>query len=349
MDCTRLDAAPADWTDLLDADPAADAWHCPFWIEAVARHRPGTRPLWLVVRDGGRLVAGLAALETPGATGRLDSGPDGTAGGPVVRADLPADQAMAAARLLVDALLERRGGALRGCGISLNPGHEQRWSSLLAGDARFRRRDVASAVLDLEGGAEAAGARFNKAKRNERSRGLRRGVVAEVSTCAADLEAWHALHAQAAAHWGVAPLPLGLVRELVDHRPGADGAGAFFTCVRLEGQVVGGHLNLHRGPWVTAWSGVTDPALARTHFPSTVAVWGDVEEACRRGARWLDLGASGGIDSLSEFKRSLGARMLPRGWYLAESLPRRALRRVLGQGGAARGGARWHDGPGSRP
>ena len=30
--------APADWSDLLAADPAADACHCRFWTAAVARH-----------------------------------------------------------------------------------------------------------------------------------------------------------------------------------------------------------------------------------------------------------------------------------------------------------------------
>ena len=129
---------------------------------------------------------------------------------------------------------------------------------------------------------------------------------------------------------------------------GGDGGSAFFTCVKWEGRVIGGHLNLHRGAWVTAWSGVTDPELARTHFPSTLAVWGDVEEACRRGALWLDLGASDGLATLAEFKRTLGAATRERGWYLAERAPRRLLRRLAGlRPGGARG--RWHDDSGHRP
>ncbi|MFN2371253.1 MAG: GNAT family N-acetyltransferase [Candidatus Krumholzibacteriia bacterium] len=337
---------PDGWTGLLDADPAADACHCPFWIATLARHRPGTQPLWLTVHADGRLVGGLAALGTAGPWGRLDSGPDGTAGGPVVRADLDPAAAAQVARTLLQALTAARGGPLRGCGVALNPGHEARWRDLVLADRRFRRLPVPAAVLDLGGGAEAVAARFRKSKRNERNRGLRRGCEVAVTAADADLAAWHRLHHAACRRWGTAPLPLDLLRDLLQRAPAADGGSAFFTCVRCEGRVVGGHLNLHRGDGVTAWSGVTDPAVARTHFPSTLAVWGDVEEACRRGARWLDLGSSGGIASLEEFKRTLGAETRERGWYLAESLPRRLLRSVAdGRRGAARG--RWHD-PGQR-
>ena len=291
---------------------------------------PGSRPLWLGVRADGRLLGGLAALATAGRLGRLDSGPDGTAGGPLVRADLPAAEAEAVARTLFEALVGVRGGALRGCGVALNPGHEERWGALLAADPHWRRRSVPAAVLDLEGGPEAVAARLRKSKRNERNRSLRRGCEVGVSTEGEDLAAWHRLHVRAARHWGTQPLALGLLQDLVAQPTGRDGGSAFFTCVKCEGRVIGGHLNLHRGPWVTAWSGVTDPDLARTHFPSTLAVWGDVEEACRRGARWLDLGASSGLATLADFKRTLGAVPRERGWYLAERAPRRLLRRFGG-------------------
>ncbi len=339
---------PADWSGLLAADPAADACHCPFWITTLARHRPGSRTLWLSARRDGRLLGGLAALTTDGRLGRLDSGPDGTAGGPLVRADLPPAEAAAVARALVEALIAARRGLLRGCGIALNPLHEARWGALLGADSRWRRRPVPAAVLDLEGGPEAVAARLRKSKRNERNRGLRRGCEVAVSRDPQDLAAWHELHARAARHWGTLPLAPGLLQDLLAAPAGADGGSAFFTCVKCEGRVIGGHLNLHRGTWVTAWSGVTDPDLARTHFPSTLAVWGDVEEACRRGALWLDLGASDGLATLADFKRTLGAVTRERGWYLAERAPRRLLRGLAGlRPGGARG--RWHDEPGHRP
>jgi CelD/BcsL family acetyltransferase involved in cellulose biosynthesis len=334
---------PPDWPELLAADVGADACHCPFWITALARHRPCAEPLWLTVREAGKVLGGLAAVRTTGWHGRLDSGPEGTAGGPVVRDDLGPERAAAVAAALVDAFLQRRGGPLRGCGIALNPLHEERWGQALVADRRLRRVAVPAAVLDLQGGEDAVAARFRKSKRNERNRGLRRGGEVFTTDDPELLTAWHELHVQACGRWGMRPLPLPLVRELLAARPGAEGGGAFFTCVTVGGRVAGGHLNLHRGHWVTAWSGVTDPAVARTHFPSTLAVWGDVREACRRGARWLDLGASGGIASLGEFKRTLGAVSRARGWYLAESWPRRLLDAAArrGRGGAER---RWHDG-----
>ena len=101
--------------------------------------------------------------------------------------------------------------------------------------------------------------------------------------------------------------------------------------------MIGGHLNLHYGDRVIAWNGVTDPALARTHFPATAAIWGDLVESCARGARWLDLGGSGGVIRLEDFKRSFGAREQERGWYTSDA-PALSLLRSLRDRWRQRGG-----------
>ena len=103
---------------------------------------------------------------------------------------------------------------------------------------------------------------------------------------------------------------------------------------------------MHLNGKVQAWNGVTDPAYARTHFPATLACWGDLVEACRLGASWLDLGASGPFASLQGFKRSFGADLQMRGYYVADSPALRGLRRarnLMAKAASRRPRPRWHD------
>lgn len=347
VDSTGGDTPPASWPGLLAADPAADYFHTPFWTRITAAHLPGGRPLWLTARRGEEILGGLAAVVHGGRFRRVHSGAHGCSGGPLIPADLEPDLADATATALLTALLTARGGGLATCGVALNPLHEERWGASLQTLGRFRRQDNRAAVIHLPDDTDELAACLRRSKRKERDRALRRGAVAEVSGDPRDLEAYHRLHVAACARWKVPAQPLGLLRDLLEAPAGEDGAAAFFVCVRCEGRVAGGHLNLHRGPWVTAWNGVTDPAFARTHYPATLAVWADMVEARRRGARWLDLGASGGQGSLEFFKEGFGAQDRARGWYVADTPAVRLARKLRGlvSGGHDDSGARWHDEP----
>ncbi len=337
---------PGDWDDLVRSCPAAEYTQTSHWLRCVARHYPGAQLAVLTVRRDGRLVAGLAAVAlASGPLRRLDSGLEGTAGGPLVAGDLdPADQD----RLflaVVDAYAGLRRGPRTALGMALAPLREERFGPVLRGRKPWRRHDSPTAVISLEGGLETVEReRLKKNKRNERNRGLRRGVTVFATTDPVWLERYYPLYLRAAGHWGIRPVPEPFIRDLLQGPPGEGPGQAFLTCAVLSDEVIGAHLNLHLGERVFAWSGVTDPRYARTHFPSTVCLWGDLEEACRRGARWLDIGASDVAASLLNFKRFFGAELQQRGYYTSEGilvrLARRA-RRLLKAGD--RGGSRWHD------
>ncbi len=198
-------------------------------------------------------------------------------------------------------------------------------------------------MVCLDGGIETVDKeRLVMNKRNERNRGLKRG--AEVFTTRDDdlLAQYYPIYEQASGHWGVTPAPLGLLRDLLNDPLDR----VFLTCVKLEDRVIGGHLCLHLGERVFAWNGVTDPEFARSHFPATLCFWGDLVEACHRGARWLDFGASGGVNSLAGFKKYFGAELMERGFYVSDSPGLQAMRRLGNLLGRARQGgeSRWHDG-----
>ena len=202
---------------------------------------------------------------------------------------------------------------------------------------------ISTAALSLEGGlAEVELHRIGRNKRRERNRGLRRGLEVRITRDPDLLAAYHPLHLAACRVWGVAPMPL---EFLLDVLADPDG-GAFFSCASLQGRVVGGHLCLHRGERVLAWNGVTDPAVSKTHYPATGLVCADIEEACRRGAAWLDLGGSGDKGSLAGFKEFFGAELQMRGLYRRDTAGMRLLRMGRGLVSSLRGSGRarrWHD------
>ncbi len=335
----RAAAPPPGWDDLAALGVGAGFFHGALWTGCIARHAPGARPLWLVATEAGRLVGGLAAVERRRGPFRLiESHYEGTAGGPAVAPELPPPRQDAVAGALLSAFARegRRPGVLA-AGVVLPPAADARWGPLAA-RAGLRRRAVPAAVLPLAGGVDAVEyGIFPKNRRNERNQALRRGLTAGVTTHDASLlEEYHGVYLAAARRWGVDPAPLPLLRALL-----LGGAGAvFLSWVRWEGRVVGGHFNLHHDGTVTAWNGATAPEHNDKH-PATLLVWTDIEEACRRGAAWLDLGGSGGVAGVARFKELLGAREEIRGRWESAAPAYRLWGRLRGSrpGGAGREGA----------
>jgi hypothetical protein len=346
------DRAPGEWTDLLARDPAAEYTHSQHWTKTVCDHLPGAGAVYLTVRRSGDLVGGLNAVGSPSprkiwglpmGRRRLDSSFEGTSGGPVIAGDLDKHEKDLIFGLLVDALGARRGGLLGSCSMVLSPAQEERFGRLMRHRSGWVRHDAHTAVVSLSGGIDQVEKeRLVMNKRNERNRGLRRGAEVFATDDPALLKVYYGIYHQAARHWGIDPVPYPLLQALLCD----DDNRVFFTCVRLEGKVIGGHLNLHFGQKVLAWNGVTDPRYARTHFPATLCFWGDLVEACRRGAAWLDLGGSGSVGTLAGFKKYFGAELQMRGLYVRDSSLTGLLRKGRDLWRGKRGISspqKWHD------
>jgi len=349
--CDVASHAPDDWQQLLLATAAVDYSQTQHWQDVICRHRPGARQVWLTARRNGALVGGLAAIVTPAvrrlggliALHRIDSSVDGVSGGPLLHPALSEAEQLSLASELVQLFLAQRPAGLASAAVALNAGFERRLGEVLTPAQGWRRRSSPTAVVSLAGGPEVvARDRLVVNKRNERNRGLRRGAEVFATSDPDLLGEYYPIYEKASAHWGVPPLSLDLLSDLLADPDGR----VFFTCVRLENRVIGGHLCLHLGDFVFAWHGVTDPEFARSHFPATLCFWGDIVEACQRGARWLDFGASGGVNSLSGFKKYFGAELMERGFYVNDSSSMAVLRRgqnMMKRMQIRRRG-RWHDG-----
>ena len=344
--------APDDWTDLLSRDPSAEYTQTRYWTEAVCTHLPGARAVWLSLRRSGLLVGGMNVVERTGekrlkglipGRRRLESSLEGTSGGPLVAGDLGSAEQDHVFGMLIDGLAGLSLGPLGTIAMVLGPAQEKRFGPLMRKRPGWVRNEAPTAAVSLDGGIEQVQkSRLVRTKRNERNRGLRRGVEVFPTDEVELLREYYGIYQRATRHWGVEPAPLALLESLL-----LDPAGrVFFICVRFEGKVIGGHLNLHYGDRILAWNGVTDPALSRSHFPGTLCFWGDLVEACLRNAAWLDMGGSGGVGSLVGFKKYFGAELQMRGLYIRDSRAAGILRkgrdlwrRRPGTGSTVR----WHD------
>jgi len=313
--------APSDWNELMEADRDSDFFHSLTWAKSVCRHYPGMKSVYLILRSGEDLVGGLVAFQrrsgsAGGLATRLDSGFDGASGGPIPHAGLSTDRQEEIFQILLQRFLSLRSRLFGVCTISLNAGHEQRFGHLVQKQQCFNRSDITGAAVDLTGGSEDVSARLmTMNKRNERNKGLRRGAEIIVSDDINLVAEYYAIYQSASLHWGIDPVPLAFLQDLL-----VEGGGqVFFVAIVVDGKVVGGHLNLHQGERVIAWNGVTNPEYSRTHYPATLCMWGDIVEACQRGATWLDMGASGGVASLVGFKKYFGAVLEERSLYVNES------------------------------
>jgi hypothetical protein len=339
---------PAAWEDLLARSPTAGFFHGRCWNELVARHVSGQAPLWLVVHEGSDPVGGLVLTVRRWLGGwRLDSSHEGTPGGPLLVDGLPPVRQ----REIVSALLAELGrlralgpGGLREVSLVLTGPAEVQLGPLVRAEPGWQTAPISAAFLPLTGGlAHVERHVFRKNRRNERNRALRRGCVGTVTTDPDVLERYFEIYLAAARRWRIHPAPLGLLRDLLV----AEGDAVFLSTVTCDGELLGGHLNFHRGRRVTAWLGATVPEHS-DKFPATLLIWTDLVEACRRGAEVLDLGGDAGIASLARFKRMLGAQIEPRAQYTRSSRLLRLARGVR-DGLRGSGGRRGRPESASRP
>lgn len=344
---------PTCWDDLVASSVEADFFHTSAWTPLAARCHGHLRPFWFTASLGDQVVGGLAGLKWSskipvlGQLHRLESSLEGVSGGPVLKAGLSAEDQKNVFQYLVWALQKAGDKGLARCSISLNTAQEKQHGALLKKMAGWDRRSVPGAVINIQSGLdEFEMTRMKKNKRNERNRGLKRGVEAFVTNEVKWIQEYYPIYQAASETWGISPVPLDFLKGLLELGP----EQSFFTCVVYEGKVIGGHLNLVHRDRVMAWNGVTDPAFARDYFPATIAVWQDATEACRRQAGYLDLGASGEVVSLEGFKKNFGAEMEERGFYVLETSGLKRLSRIqkfiMGPKSKSIGEARrWHDDP----
>ncbi len=304
---------PAAWDALLAVAASPGFTHQAIWTRVLVERLPGRTGLWLLAEVAGNTVAGMALLETRRGPYRIIEGHyDGTCGSPLVADGLAEDVAAAAVAALMAKFAELVCTPLvLTAALHLPPVWDRALEPVLRGMG-FARENVPVAVMPLGLGLEHVERNLlKKNRRNERNKALRRGCVTGVTDDPAILDEFYPIYLAATRRWGAAAVSRDLLSDLL-----AGGGGRVFcTTVRFEDELLGAHYNFVDGDTVTAWLAATVHARCKELFPSTLLVWTDLEEACRRKAAWLDLGAHGGQAGVANFKKLIGAEEMIRGSY----------------------------------
>jgi len=165
-----------------------------------------------------------------------------------------------------------------------------------------RRQEQLTQIVSLEAGWEEVRSRMEKAKRKQARRGEREGLRLARARSSQEVAAYYRIYMERIRRWGERDYyPERLFQALV-----AEGGEEVRLTLLYRGEeLLGGHLNFYFGDTVIAWNGVTKVEAA-AYKAATFLYFRLLEDACRQGYRFYNLGGSLGKESLRQFKASLG-------------------------------------------
>ncbi len=246
---------------------------------------------------------------------RLESSIEGTLAGPQVVADLDPAVRAAACTALAAALAERVRGRTIVAAMTVAP-DEGAWPADVVLNGSWRHDDYETAIVDCRGGLDQVERDlWTNNRRNERNRGLKRGCTLQAEHGSDALANWYPLYDAESRHWAQAPVPRSLLQDLLESLPDQ----CVLNTVRLDGEIIAGHLCFRSRDHLVAWQGAARSDLQRSHFPTTLVYWQDIRHACDEGLSGVDFGGCVGRVGLWDFKRRCGAVPESRRQYLTRS------------------------------
>jgi predicted N-acyltransferase len=314
--------APDHWNSLANASDA-HFFQGAVWSSLIVKNQLGADAVWITAFHNDIPVGGLVAIVANRlfAT-QLISSYQGTLGGPFSLASLTDTEKTEVDSLLLKEFVQH---ASHKKVISSAVYSSSSAAKEVLCSAGFQERQFSGAVVDLAQGYDFVEMNLiKKNRRNERNRSMKRGCTTGVTVDPKIIDEYYPLYLKAVQRWKVEPVSEQFLRDLLAFSDG----DAFMSIVRLEGKLIGGHINLSSGGITTAWNGATDLDL-KDVFPASVLIFTDVAEACNRGCAVLDLGAHGGVKGVEQFKRMFGAESDSRKMYLKESMIKTTYDKVM--------------------
>jgi hypothetical protein len=337
--------APRDlWRDALFADPGALLSHTPEWLDTICAVDGWTDASRLYVWPSGRhLILPMVGKSIGKFAAIEDSLPNGWGfGGLVGGGTVTPDEAAA---VYAD-LASRRLFHLRVCPNSLQG---SAWAQAIALGARravmIPRRAHA---VDLDGGAGAIWKRFSENARRGVRKAEKQEVEVECDTTGRLLGVFDELWLLSVQRWAAQqgePVWLARLRgrrlnppnrwrQIAERTVG----GIAIWVARHRGEPVAAIVVL-RGRNDHYTRGAMHKELAGPSRANFLLHWLAIQDACRRGAHWYQMGQSGwGGDQVSRFKENFGARAYEFPEFRLERFPitrlshiaRAAVKRVIG-------------------
>lgn len=332
------------WMELVQADPTAQVFHTPAWLDCVTAVTGGQDASRLYELPGGRrlVLPMVRAQRTPGPLAVEASLPYGWGVGGLLSGStrVTADEV----RTVVDDLLSRR--LLR---TSLRPrsGDAPAYEAVIPADVpRTQHREQ---VLDLQGGFEEVwGKRFTSKARRAVRKAEASALQVETDDTGALVPEFYELYEASLVRWAASQHePLALARFRAARR---DPLAKFATVAarlgpalrvylaRVDGRPAAAVLVLLQGGTATYWRGAMDKDLAGPTRANDLLHRLAIEDACASGRLTYAMGDSGTSASLAKFKESFGAVGRDYQGYRLERVPltawdaaaRKAVKRVIG-------------------
>lgn len=320
---THDDVSTADWDACAEACPHATFFHTRAWAEVCAEAFEGCTPAARLYEftDGTRaLVPGVTLPAARGLFTVFKSTHPSDYGGPLSAEPLPEHHVAAIA------------DDLRGAGFGqvIVYGNPFERTHALPG---FRCIEEFTQAVPLDGGSVMGV--FGSYERRDLRRAERKGVRVLTGSTDGAVEALYGQYMLSAKRWGARTTwlrPIELCRAAV--RQGGDSVQ--LRLAMLGDEVIGGAVDYFHGPVAIAGWRAFDYEY-RNFFPNLVLVREALQEAAARGCRSYDMGPSGGLAGVEEFKQRCGAvRIGFRTWlwehpaYKAYSAGRRGFSRAAG-------------------
>ncbi|MFN8052394.1 MAG: GNAT family N-acetyltransferase [Acidimicrobiales bacterium] len=303
-------APRAEWRSLAASDPSALADHHPAWTDAVVRSgrwRDASR--WYRLSNGGSVVLPLVASTAVPGLSYYASQPTGWGFGGLVGDGAASPDVIGA---VVADLVAQRWHSLR---VRPDPQSGSAWGDAApSGVATVARR---AHLLDLTPGPTELMAAMRKSTRRAIRRAERDAVDIEVGHHAGLFEEYERLWRLSVDRWAVSqhePLWLARRRSLLRDPPSrlrhlaAELGDRFCLWVAREGGEAIGANVVVVGPSTHIARAVMDRERVGSRGTMQYLDWLAIEAACLSGSTLVNLGESGGNESLAHYKESLGAR-----------------------------------------
>lgn len=283
------------WEALLRESPDATVFQTPGWTKVLSEtygYRPAAR---LFETSDGEVLVPMVEMRRFGMNA-LSSIPLGY-GGPVT----PGHPVGRLGELL-GALV---GGRTLRLYLSLPPRlGTERTPMAMAGFEEYVSDWNYCHVLDLAGGPEAVLQRASRSIRRNIAACERMNVEVTADNSSDGLQDFYKLFAAQSRSWGYTtpPYPFRLYEAIMRHL----GQNTQLLIARRAGEIIGGQLLLLRGDVPLAWSLVALNNMRGCH-PSAMLIHEAVTEAYEAGASYLNLGGSGQLTGVREYKEHWGA------------------------------------------
>ena len=299
-------APRAEWKSVTESSPEATVFHTPEWLDALCRTGGFEDASRLYeTADGTTIIVPMVRRRGPRPMRTTWSMPGSWGGAIGSRRLAPEDVAS-----VLDDLLATSARLI----VKPGPRADLAWS---AAPARERCKHSVH-IVDVRGGFEALWSdHFSSGTRNKIRRAEKEGVEIQVGSGCELMKVYWDVYlrwtVRRAEQRGI-PVSLGLAlakRREPLARLEAIARGLGDRCrvavAWINGEAAAAAITLWHGSYAHNWRSASDKAVG-SRYANSLLLARRLELAAARGCEYVDMGESGGVRSLAEFKEHFGAR-----------------------------------------